>query len=401
MKIGITTSVIQRGKSGVGQYVLALVRALLPSAGRHEFTLFVLADDRPLFDFVGDAMRIVTVPESARPPVRNILWHQFTLPRLARELGLEVLHVPSYRRLLWRRPCPLVATIHDLAPFRLPGKYDLARMFYGRVIVRQLAHRQDHIVTVSRETAHDVQKYFRVPSTRLTVVPNGLNHTRFTPEGRTEAGARVAQQHGVHSPFFLYVARLEHPAKNHARLIAAFNRFKTQAPSPWQLVLAGSDWHGAEVIHDLVRRSPFAADIRTLGFVSDADLPTLYRAATVSVYPSLFEGFGLPPLEAMACGCPVLASNIGAVAEVCADAAALANPLEVDDLTRGLTRLAQDEVLRERLRVAGLERARQFDWRHTAESMLEIYARAACTTVPTQAAFGCRPTVDHAQTHLS
>lgn len=377
MRIGISTSVIQRGKSGVGQYVLALVRALIAHGSTHEFTLFVLEQDLPLFEFAREAMRIVPVPEAYRPAAKDILWHQTQLPGLARRLGLDVLHVPSYRRMLGRRPCALVATIHDLAPFRLPKKYDMVRMLYGRLVARQLAHRQDHIVAVSRDTANDISRFFRVPSSRVTVVHNGLDHARFTPDGRAEASAIIARRHGVQQPYFLYVARLEHPAKNHARLIAAFNRFKTASPSPWQLVLCGSDWHGAEVIHDLARRSPFAQDIRLLGFVADADLATWYRAATVFVYPSLFEGFGLPPLEAMACGCPVLASSIGAVGEVCADAAATANPVDVDDLTRQLVRLAGDAPLREQLRTAGLERARQFDWRRTATATLEVYARAA------------------------
>lgn len=377
MRIGITTSVIQRGKSGVGQYVLALVRALLATADRHEFTLFVLEQDVPLFAFARGRMQIVTVPESERPALRNILWHQLQLPRLVRQLQLDVLHVPSYRRLLWSRPCALVATIHDLAPFRLPGKYDWARMFYGRVAVRALAHRQDEIVAVSRDTANDLRRFFGLRDDRITVIHNGLDHARFTPGDHAVAADELVRQHGIGAPFFLYVARLEHPAKNHARLITAFNRFKTAHPSPWQLVLAGSDWHGAEVIHDLVQRSPFAADIRRLGFVPDAELPRWYRAATAFVYPSLFEGFGLPPLEAMACGCPVLASALGAVGEVCARAAELVDPEDVDDLTRQLTRLALDAPLRDRLRELGLARAREFDWERTAAATLEIYARAA------------------------
>jgi glycosyltransferase involved in cell wall biosynthesis len=377
MRIGLSTSVIDRGRSGIGQYVLALVRALVAGGGRDEFTLFVLEDDVPLFDFARDAVRIVRVPEAARPAAKNILWHQTELPRLVRRLGLHVLHVPSYRRMLWRRPCALVATIHDLAALRLPGKYDRLRLLYCRLVVRQLAHRQHQIIAVSRDTARDITRFFRVPSSRITVVPNGLDHTRFTPGGHAAAAAAIAERHGIHPPFFLYVARLEHPGKNHARLIAAFNRFKTASPSPWQLVLAGSDWHGADVIHEQVRRSPFADDIRRLGFVPDAELPAWYRAASVFVYPSLFECFGLPPLEAMACGCPVLASTAGAVGEVCQDAAATADPYDVEDLTCQLTRLARDESLRERLRAAGLARARQFDWRQTAAATLELYARAA------------------------
>jgi glycosyltransferase involved in cell wall biosynthesis len=397
MKIGISTSVIQRGKSGVGQYVLALTRALTAQPTDHEFTLFVLEEDLPLFEFARDRMRIVAVDEQHRPATKNIFWHQRILPRLVRELGLDVLHVPSYRRMLWPKPCALVATIHDLAPFRLPGKYDMLRMFYGRVVVRQLAHRQDQIVAVSRDTAKDIARFFRVPASRVTAIHNGLAHDRFSPADRVQAASVIAQRHGLHPPFFLYVARLEHPAKNHARLIAAFNRFKTESPSPWQLVLCGSDWHGAEVIHELARQSPFAQDIRLPGFVSDADLPTWYRAASVFVYPSLFEGFGLPPLEAMACGCPVLASSIGAVGEVCGDAAAVANPLDVADLTRQLTRLARDGALREQLRTAGLAHARQFDWRHTAAATLEIYARAGGRStfpLPPSTAAGAQPSLN-------
>ena len=111
MKIGLTTSVVQRGKTGIAQYVLALTRAFLHRAPEHEFILFVLEEDLPLFDFARGRMNIVSVPEKFRPPLKDIFWHQFKLPRLVRQLGIDLLHVPSYRRMIWRRPCPLVATI--------------------------------------------------------------------------------------------------------------------------------------------------------------------------------------------------------------------------------------------------------------------------------------------------
>ncbi len=377
MKIGLTTSVMQGGRSGVGQYVLALVRALIASPVRHELTLFVLDLDLPLFAFAEHAVRLVKVPECYRPAVKNIAWHQIELPRLARQLKLDVLHVPSYRRLLWPQPCALVATIHDLAPFRLPDKYDWKRMLYGRVVVRRLAHRQNEIIAVSQATAGDLRTFFGITPERLTVIHNGLDHDRFTPGDRTEAHEAVAHRHGLRKPFFLYVARLEHPAKNHARLIEAFNWFKLATRSPWQLVLAGADWHGAETIHASIRRSPFAEDVICLGFVPDADLPTWYRAADVFVYPSLFEGFGLPPLEAMACGCPVLSATEGALGEVTGRAVEPVDPRSIPDIARQLEHLAGDSALRERLRSVGLAHAQRFNWSHTAEATLEIYARAA------------------------
>jgi glycosyltransferase involved in cell wall biosynthesis len=377
VRIAFSTSVIQRGRSGVGQYVLSLVRALLPAAAHHEFTLFALEKDLPLFDFASGSMRLEPVSERFRPPIRDILWHQGVLPGLLRRRKVDVLHVPSYRRMIWPRPCALVSTIHDLAPFHLKGKYDPARMFYGRVVARRLARRQDAIVTVSRTTALDVESLFGVPEARLNVIPNGLDHSHFRTGSRADSRQAVCTPLGITGPFFLYVARLEHPGKNHSGLIEAFNRFKAATGSPWKLMLAGGDWHGASAIREMVRASPFARDIGVLGFVPSADLPDWYRAADVFVFPSHFEGFGMPPVEAMACGCPVLSSASGALAETVGNAAGLLDPDDVSQIQAQLTRAATDGAWLDELRTAGISRARSFDWAVTARATLEVYMRAA------------------------
>lgn len=377
MRIGISTSVIQRGKSGVGQYVFALLRALLSANDEHKFVLFVLEEDLPLLAFAGDKAEIVIVPEKFRPPVRNILWHQTTLPKLVRNLRLDVLHIPSYRRMLWNQPCPLVATIHDLAPFHVAEKYDWKRMFYGRVIARRLARRQDRIIAISEYTAGDIVKFFDLPRERITVVHNGVDHVRFQPNGREQAKADATKRLGLDRSFFLYVSRLEHPAKNHVRLIAAFEEFKKAMQSDWQLVFGGGDWHGAEVIHEAIRKSQFVADIRCLGFVPDAQLPDLYRAADVFVYPSLHEGFGLPPVEAMACGCPVISSTRGALAEVIGDAAAIVEPEDVHSIATQLRLFATNESLRNHARTIGLRHAQKFDWNKASAETLNVYESAA------------------------
>jgi glycosyltransferase involved in cell wall biosynthesis len=377
MRIGLSTSVIQRGKTGVAQYLFALVRAFLPYADRHQFTLFVLEEDLPLFAFVEKRMQIVPVSERFRPAVKNIVWHQTRLPKLARQHQLDVLHVPSYRRMLWPRPCALVATIHDLAPFQVANKYDWKRMFYGRVVARRLAWRQNHIIAISQNTAQDIQTYFGLSNGRMTVVHNGLEHDRFFPGSREAARTEAARRHGLNQPFFLYIARLEHPAKNHVRLISAFNEFKAAIKSNWQLVLGGSDWNGAEAIHAAIKQSPFAADIRSLGFVDNADLPNLYRAADVFVYPSLYEGFGMPPIEAMACGCPVICSTRGSLGEVVGNAAAIVDPDNIHSIQQQLTSLASDTALRERLRSSGFTQAQQFNWEKTAAATLEVYQKTS------------------------
>ena len=380
MRIGLSTSVIQRGRSGVGQYVLSLVGALLTEASRHEITLFVLEGDLQLFDFARNAVRIIPVAERHRPPVRDILWHQARLPGLVRRHGIQVLHVPSYRRMLWPRPCALVATVHDLAPFHLSAKYDRARMFYGRVVARRLARRQDQIIAVSQLTARDLVRFFAVPAEKVTVVPNGLDHEVFRPDpdGRPEedpSGGSIA-------PFFLYVARLEHPAKNHVRLIEAFTRFKGATESRWRLLLGGGDWRGAEAVRAAAKASPFSSDINLLGFVPPRELPGLYRSAGALVFPSLFEGFGLPPIEAMACGCPVLSSRRGALAETVGSAAANLEPEDIPQMQAQLSRAASDGPWRSELRAAGLARAQSFNWRTTAMATLAVYTQAIAAHRP-------------------
>ena len=369
MKIALSTSVIQRGKTGVAQYVFALVRSLIREADGHEIHLLVLEEDLPLFEFAGDRVTLVPVAEKWRSPLKNLFWHQFILPRWLERVGIDVLHVPSYRRMVWSAPCATVATIHDLAPFHVKAKYDLARMLYGRIVVKYLARRQDAIVAVSENTSADITRFFGIAGERQQVILNGLDHDRFCPgEGAgNPAGGK---------PFFLYVSRVEHPAKNHVRLIEAFDRFKAATGSDWQLVLGGSDWHGAEHVHAAAKASPFRDEIGLPGFVRDADLPDLYRRAGALVYPSLFEGFGMPPVEAMACGCPVISSDAGSLAEVVGDAALIIDPLSVESIEGALRRVALDEKTRARLVAAGFANARRFDWEGNARNLLLVYERA-------------------------
>ncbi|MDB6028114.1 MAG: hypothetical protein JWM68_4337 [Verrucomicrobiales bacterium] len=380
MKIGISTSVIQRGQTGVSQYVFALLRELKHFAHEHEFVLFVLEEDLPLFHFVGDTMQIVKVPEWHRSPIRNIFWHQLVLPGLVRKHGIDVLHIPSYRRLLWTQPCATVATIHDLAPFLISNKYDWKRMFYGRFVVKGLAKRQRQIIAISQNTSQDIQRFFHLPSSKITVIHNGLDHRRFVPAADDSAKHWIAQRHGIKTRFFLYVARFEHPGKNHVRLVQAFNDFKQETGSDWQLILGGADWNGAEVIHDAIAKSPFVEEIRHIGFVPDKDLPRLYQAANIFVYPSLYEGFGMPPLEAMASGCPVISSARGSLAEVIGDAAEIVDPESVVSMKEALRRLSRNSSLCETFQEKGLQRAQMFNWQTTAVETMKIYQRSLLTS---------------------
>ena len=381
MKIGISTSVIQRGKTGIAHHLFSLLSELRHVGRQHDFALFVLEEDIPLFDFLEGSMQLITVPEQFRPAVKNIRWHQFTLPKLAGDLKLDALHVPSYRRLIYSAPCPRIGTIHDLAPFRLRGKYDLARMLYGKYIVKALARRQDALIAVSQTTADDITQFFGVPQDQIDVIYNGLNHARFnrTP---TQEDLATLTHFKLDAPYFLYVARLEHPGKNHVRLIHAFEEFKRATKSNQLLVLGGADWHGAEAIHQAAENSPFTKDIRRIGYISDAQLPSLYRGATAMCYPSLFEGFGMPPVEAMACNCPVISSARGSLTEIAAPAACIIDPENISEISDALRRVALDTSFADTLRRKGIEHAARFNWRRAAEATISVYERFKPKTSP-------------------
>lgn len=376
IRVALSTSVVQRGKSGVASYVFGLLDGLRAIDAPVELTLLGLEEDRPLFARWLDWCAWDTVPETWRPAVRNIAWHQTRLRGVLRRVRADVLHIPSYRRIVWRPPVPQVVTIHDCAAFAVRKKYDVARTFYGRRVVAPLARAADEIMTVSRATAVDVERYFQIPARRLKVVWNGIDHTSFRPLGFTDARRMVAERFQQSAPFFLYLARLEHPGKNHVRLIEAFERYAAENPGRDEhLVFGGADWHGAEAIHERVRTSPLRERIRSLGFVAKDDLPWWYGAATAMIYPSLFEGFGLPPVEAMACGTPVISSTHGALGEVVGDAARLIDPESIADMAVAMKEISTAD--RDAWSRKGIAHATQFRWEHTARAVVESYLSAA------------------------
>ena len=376
MRAVLSTSVVQRGKSGVASYVFGLLDGLRAIDAPVALTLLGLEEDRPLFEPWLDRCAWEPVPERWRPAVRNVLWHQTRLRDVLKRLRADVLHVPSYRRIVWRPPVPQVVTIHDCAAFAVRGKYDPARTFYGKHVVAPLARAADAVMTVSHATAADVERYFHRLEERIEVVWNGIDHAAFRPLPFADAQRRVTEKFGLEAPYFLYLARLEHPGKNHVRLIEAFERFAAGNPARGEhLVFGGADWHGAEVIHERVMCSPLRERIRNLGFVAKEDLPWLYNAATAMIYPSLFEGFGLPPVEAMACGTPVLSSTRGSLGEVVGDAARLIDPESVTDMAGAMGEVSADD--RAGWSRKGIAHAARFRWENTARAVVESYQRAA------------------------
>jgi glycosyltransferase involved in cell wall biosynthesis len=302
-----------------------------------------------------------------RSPVRNVLWHQASLPGFCRERGFDVLFLPAgNRRLPVYSPCPTVGTVHDFSGIHLPGKYDRARTLYITRVLPFLIRRLTHVLTVSESSKRDIVEYAGVPPEKVTVTPLAAHPEVYFQRDPEEALAMLPPQLAVRPPYILYTSRIEHPGKNHVRLIRAFAELKRKDRVPHQLVLAGTDRERAEEVHRAAEDTGFAKDILFTGFVANEHLPLLYQAADMFVFPSLYEGFGLPILEAMACGTPVACSNISSMPEVAGEAAVLFKPEEESSIALAVRSIMCATDLRKDLVVRGLERSRQFSWARTA-----------------------------------
>jgi glycosyltransferase involved in cell wall biosynthesis len=377
MRIALSVSVIQRGQSGVASYVFGLLDGFREIGAKLDLVLLGLEEDEALFARWRDLLQWIAVPERYRPAVRNVWWHQTALRPLLRQERIDVLHIPSYRRIVVRPPCPQVVTIHDLAAFSLRTKYDRARMIYGTYVVKHLARQVEAITAVSHATAQDIDRYLGIPKEQVRVIWNGIDHRRFRPLAAQEVSAAL-DRFGQRKPYFIYLARLEHPAKNHLRLIQAFESFCQGFPAQsHELLLGGADWHGADVIHRHIADSPQRDRIKALGFVSDSDLPYWYAGAAAMIYPSLFEGFGLPPLEAMASGCPVISSDRGSLLEVVGNAARIVDPESVEAITAAMVEVVFDRQRASTMVGQGFLRALEFSWAKVAQGMCQVYQQVA------------------------
>jgi glycosyltransferase involved in cell wall biosynthesis len=374
MHIGFSSFVLQGGKSGVASYVTNFLSALQEEDRENTYDILIPADEKHLVPLHNPNFRMREIPRSLSNPVPNIFWHNLALPAICQQEKYDLVHVPSYRRLPWIKGVPVVATVHDLATFHVAGKYDSARMFYNHRVVPSLIRRADRVVTVSHFTREDVINLVGYPPERISVVYPGLNHAVYRPVPREECGPRLSQRFRLEKPYVVFVSRLEHPAKNHVRLIEAFERLKARKRSDLQLVLAGADWNGAEHVKARAARSAVSADILLTGFLALEDIPVLYSGCSLMVYPSLFEGFGLPLIEALACGAPVICSNTSSMREIAGDRFATFDPENPDEIASCMEEALERGRTPER-KAADLAFAAGFQWSETAKRMMEVYAQ--------------------------
>lgn len=373
MKIGITTFGCDL-KSGMSRYVTNLITQFSKIEKRDDFE--VLSHENAKFEYFSGVesnnVKSKIVSEKLKNPLLNIAWHQAILPSICNRGKYDVLFLPAAsRRSPFWAPCPTIGTVHDLAALHVSGKYDNFRNIYQNKLLPLLIRKLTHVIAISESTKKDIIEYVGVPEEKITVIHHAADTTIFYPRDK-EASLLAAKTYGIRAPYIIYTSRIENPGKNHIRLIQAFEKLKKEQDIPHQLVLAGADWHGAEEVHKMANSSKYSKEILLTGFVNGDDLPYLYSAADLMVFPSLFEGFGLPILEAMSCGVPVACSNVSSMPEIAADAAVLFDPFEPESIATAILSVILSSEIKNIMRQKGLERAAQFSWEKTALQTLDL-----------------------------
>ena len=350
MRIGIDTQSTLGRKTGIGLYTANLLRALARVAPQHEYVELSW----------GRAAELRTD--------QRLRWQQFELPRRARATGVDLLHVTGFDAPLWR-PCSVVLTVHDLIGLLFPTNLPPVSRFYWSRWMPRTIRWADRIIAVSRHTQSDLNRVLGIPEDRIEVIHNGVNEV-FQPLQDHEALETVRRKYGLPPTIILYLGTLE-PRKGLDTLITAYGGLAPDAP--YDLVIAGKRGWYTEPLFQQVEALGLGRRVHFTDYIPDKDLPALYNLGKVFVYPSRYEGFGLPALEAMACGSPVVCTDAASLPEIVGDAALLVPPDDADALAAALRRVLDDGGLQAKMRARGLERARRFTWEETARRTAQVY----------------------------
>lgn len=351
---------------GIGTYVRNLLRHLSRIDQTTEYVLLCRGADCATVEELGENFR--AVPEPA--PSYSIR-EQLRIPLDLRREGIDLFHAPHYV-LPALVPCKSVVTIHDCIHLRFP-QYLPNRLAYAyaRSSLWIATHRSNRVLTVSEASKRDILRYFRIPENKIDVIYNAIDE-RFGEIPSADEVLRVRERYQLNDPFVLYAGNIK-PHKNLERLIEAFHTMRRGGLDTVKLLIIGDEISKYAALRRAVHKYKLHKHVRFFGFVPDKTLAVLYRLAGVFVFPSLYEGFGLPPLEAMASGTPVITSNVSSLPEVVGDAALLIDPYEPDAIAQAMRRVLTEPALREDLRQRGLRRVQEFSWDRSIRRVHEIY----------------------------
>ncbi|NJE77285.1 glycosyltransferase family 1 protein [Thermococcus sp. ES12] len=381
MRVGIVAGNIDNRVTGIDNYSYNLIKNLFPLMATQDIEIIVIHPEDKILQEIMDSMKyngksfqyVVKIPKLPFDPQKRLskfVRKLFIIPTHSKKLRLDLVH-DVYLGLFFFYPqkTKKIITIYDLVPIKFPQTHRGDTILAHKYALMRSLRYADKIISISYSTKKDAVKYFKISEEKIRVIHLGVDEDyKLLPENEIK---KIKQKYNLNYPFILYVGTLE-PRKNIPTLLKALYKLKKQG-LPHKLVITGKKGWKYKNIFELISKLNLQRDVIFTGYVPREDLPALYNAADLFVYPSLYEGFGLPPLEAMACGTPVITSNTSSLPEVVGNAGIMVDPYDVNGLAKAIYEVLTNDRLREELRKRGLERAKMFSWKKTAEETLKVY----------------------------
>lgn len=369
MRIGIDVRELERGKAtGIGRYLLNFLNYAPKIKPDWEFILF--HNQYSEINLDAPNLRKVYIPEEL-----TIWWDQVKLSQYLKRESIDIFFSPYYKAPLFAH-CPVIITIHDIIPFikYSTNSSDIQcspKKFALLIWSQFLANKATKIITVSQNSKKDIVKILKIPEDKIIIIPNSVEE-RYQPVNDKYIIGRVLRKYKINKSYILYVGNLK-PSKNISGLIKEYRYLSQDLRQLYQLVIVGKKDRNFKSLAYQARSLQIENNITFIDFVQEGDLSALYSGAELFVFPSFYEGFGLPPLEAMACGTPVITSNIASLPEVVGEAGILVDPHRVDEIKAAIIKVLADSALRSDLIKRGLERSRRFTPKKAADQILKIF----------------------------
>jgi glycosyltransferase involved in cell wall biosynthesis len=368
MRIGIDATALPPQPVGAGNYIIQLIRALADLKVDDEFVIFTHRRGHALISLPKhDSFEWIILDD--RNPSSRLIWEQLLFPQLIKKSGVELLHSLHYTRPT-RLPCASVVTFHDMTFFLYPELHTRVRRLFFPQAIRASARHADALTAVSESTRQDAIRVLGIAPEKITTTQLGVDPS-FRPINDTDGRMTIAEKYSLPDRFILYVGLIE-PRKNIPMLISAYKRL-IDGGENYKLVLVGRyGWMYEELLRQIIDFD-LERMVHFTGYISQEDLPLVYNLSSLFVYPTIYEGFGLPVLEAMACGIPVITTDVSSLPEIVGEAGILVPVNDLEALHGAMIRVLGDEDLRGEMINKGLQRAANFTWEQTAKLTFQVY----------------------------
>lgn len=356
---------------GIQTLLTGLLKGIEEIDTQHEIVLLV-EPGQSLPEALGsNYFQVVPVHPNTNTTLRKFWWDHVAVGRACKQLQIDALYAPAHVRPLYV-PCPVVVLVHDMMYHRFPSQWPWSDQIYFRIVVSLLTSRATKVMAQSQSTKQDILRFLSIPEERVDAIYPGV------PAGfqslSSEESHQICERYELPNPFILFVGGF-HPRKNLSGMLEAFEEIAAEFPH--DLVIIGPTIWDNQALVRRMQQSPRAERIRFIGLVPRSDLPLFYNEADLFVFPSLYEGFGFPVLEALACGCPTITTNVSALPEVTGNAAILVAPGKVGELSNAIRQVLGDTELRAKLRRSGPQQAQRFSWSITAHETIALLEKAA------------------------